>query len=54
MNILNHLVLTKNLIHYYQVFVITALLLLSNTIYAAGSYVFNMQAVEIRTMISTV
>ena len=54
MNILNHLVLSKKVYLYVKIFLIAAIFFLSNTVYAAGAYVFNMQDVEIRTVISTV
>ncbi|NOQ77821.1 MAG: type II secretion system secretin GspD [Gammaproteobacteria bacterium] len=54
MIILKHLGLSKKIHQYYQMFLIAVVLILSDNVYAAGSYVFNMQDVQIRTMISTV
>ena len=54
MSILNRLALSKKVTLLYQLFLISITCFLSNTVYAAGSYVFNMQGVEIRTVISTV
>lgn len=54
MIILKHLGLSKKIHQYYQMFLIAVVFILSDNVYAAGSYVFNMQDVQIRTMISTV